>query len=113
MNEIAPVTVAVNKKETREFNVDEFPRFDTTPESLAKLRPAFKPDGTVTAGNASGVNDGAAAVVLMKESKAKELNRRPMVCLHSSAAAGVAPDVMGTGPIPAVRKLLKRTGFIP
>jgi acetyl-CoA C-acetyltransferase len=109
--EIVPVTIAVNRKETRTFDVDEFPRFDTTAEGLANLRPAFKPDGTVTAGNASGVNDGAAAVVLMKESKARELKCRPMAYLHSSAVAGVDPDVMGTGPIPAVRKLLKKTGL--
>ena len=110
-DEIVPVTVAVSKKETREFDVDEYPRYGTTAESLAKLRPAFTADGTVTAGNASGINDGAAAVVVMKESRAKELGCKPLAYLHSSAAAGVDPDVMGTGPIPAVRKLLKKTGL--
>ena len=108
-DEIIPVTVKVGRKETKEFCVDEHPRFNTTIENLSKLRPAFKPGGTVTAGNASGINDGAAAVVLMKESRAKELGCKPIVSVKASAVTGVDPAIMGTGPIPAVQKLLKKT----
>ena len=110
-DEIVPVTVKVNRKETIEFCVDEHPRFNVTIESLAKLRPAFKDGGTVTAGNASGINDGAAAVVVTKESRAKELGCKPIVSVKASAVAGVDPAIMGTGPIPAVQKLLKNTGM--
>ena len=110
-NEIVPVTVKINRKETKEFCVDEHPRFNATIESLTKLRPAFKPEGTVTAGNSSGINDGAAAVVVMKESHAKQLGCKPIVSVKASAVAGVDPAIMGTGPIPAVQKLLKKTGM--
>ncbi len=90
--------------------VDEHPRPDTSLEKLATLRPAFRNAGTVTAGNASGVNDGAAALVIASEEKARELGAEPLGAYVASAAAGVDPRVMGIGPVPAVRKLLERTG---
>ncbi len=108
-DEIVPVKVKVSKTEEKSFAVDEHPR-KTTPESLAKLRPAFKKDGTVTAGNASGVNDAGAAVVVMTGKKAAELGLKPIVRLVDAAAAGVPPEIMGIGPVPAVKKLLKKTG---
>jgi acetyl-CoA C-acetyltransferase len=89
---------------------DEHPRPDTTLEKLASLRPAFRKDGTVTAGNSSGINDGAAALVIASEEKANELGIEPLGAFVGSAAAGVDPRVMGIGPVPAVRKLLDRTG---
>jgi acetyl-CoA C-acetyltransferase len=89
---------------------DEHPRPDTTLEKLASLKPAFRKDGTVTAGNASGINDGAAALVVASEEKARELGIEPLGTFLGSAAAGVDPRVMGVGPIPAVRKVLERTG---
>ena len=89
---------------------DEHPRPDTTAEKLAALRPAFREGGTVTAGNASGINDGAAALVIASEEKARELGVEPLGAFVGSAVAGVDPRVMGIGPIPAVRKLLERTG---
>ncbi len=89
---------------------DEHPRTDTSLEKLAALRPAFRAGGTVTAGNASGVNDGAAAVVVASEEKARELGVEPLGAFRGSAVAGVDPRVMGIGPVPAVRKLLERTG---
>jgi 3-oxoadipyl-CoA thiolase len=88
---------------------DEHPRPDTSPEKLASLRPAFRENGTVTAGNASGLNDGAAAVVVASEEKARELGVEPLGRFRGSAVAGVDPRVMGIGPVPAVRKLLERT----
>ena len=93
------------------FDTDEYPRAGVTVESLAKLRPAFKKDGTVTAGNASGINDGAAAVVLMTEAKAQELGIEPLATFVASACAGVEPRIMGIGPVYAVRKLLTKTGL--
>jgi 3-oxoadipyl-CoA thiolase len=93
--------------------VDEHPRPETSAEALAKLRPAFRSDGTVTAGNASGINDGAAALVIASEDKARELGVEPLGAFVGSAVAGVDPRVMGIGPIPAVRKLLERTGIDP
>jgi 3-oxoadipyl-CoA thiolase len=90
---------------------DEHPRPDTTPDKLAGLKPAFRRDGTVTAGNSSGINDGAAALVIASEEKARELNAEPLGAFVGSAVAGVDPRVMGIGPIPAVRKLLARTGI--
>jgi len=90
--------------------VDEHPRPDTSPEKLAALEPAFREGGTVTAGNASGVNDGAAALVIASEEKARELGAEPLGTYLGSAAAGVDPRVMGVGPVPAVRKLLERAG---
>jgi acetyl-CoA acetyltransferase family protein len=89
---------------------DEHPRPDTAPEKLATLKPAFRSGGTVTAGNSSGINDGAAALVIASEEKAHELGVEPLGVFLGSAAAGVDPRVMGIGPIPAVRKLLERTG---
>jgi 3-oxoadipyl-CoA thiolase len=94
-----------------DFTRDEHPRPDTTLEKLATLRPAFRKDGTVTAGNSSGINDGAAAVVVASEEKARELGIEPLGTFLGSAAAGVDPRVMGIGPIPAVQKVLARTGI--
>ncbi|MDO4273827.1 MAG: thiolase family protein [Eubacteriales bacterium] len=110
-DEIIPVEVKVNKKETKIFEVDEHIRDNVTLESLAKLRPAFKKDGTVTAGNASGINDCGAAVVLMKSEEAKRRGLAPIVRIVEAAAAGVDPAYMGIGPVPAVKKLLKKTGL--
>jgi len=93
-----------------EVVVDEHPRPETTAEALAKLRPAFRPGGTVTAGNASGINDGAAALVIASEDRAQDLGVEPLGAFVGSAVAGVDPRVMGIGPIPAVRKLLERAG---
>ncbi|MFQ6817500.1 MAG: thiolase family protein [Blautia sp.] len=110
-DEIVPVEVRVNKKETKIFDTDEHIRDNTTLEKLAKLKPAFKAGGTVTAGNASGINDCGAAVVLMKEEEAKRRGRKPIVRIVDFAAAGVDPAYMGIGPVPAVRKLLEKTGL--
>ena len=96
-----------------EVGVDEHPRPETTVEALEGLKPAFRADGTVTAGNASGINDGAAALVIASEEKARELGVEPLGAFVGSAVAGVDPRVMGIGPIPAVRKLLERTGIEP
>lgn len=108
--EIVPVTVKV-KKEDVVIEKDEFPRAGVTAESLAGLRPAFKPDGTVTAANASGINDGAAAVVLMRASEAKKRGLPVLATIRSWATAGVDPAVMGTGPIPASKKALAKAGW--
>src|SRR5262249_32978561 len=90
---------------------DEHPRPDTSAEKLAALRPSFRRDGTVTAGNSSGINDGAAAVVIASEEKARELGIEPLGSFAASAVAGVDPRVMGIGPVPAVRKVLGRVGL--
>ena len=108
--EIIPVAVK-QKKETVLVDTDEGPREGTTAEGLARLRPAFKPDGIVTAGNSSGINDGAAAVVLMSEARAKELSVTPLAYYEAGALGGVDPLYMGVGPIEAVRKLMKKTGL--
>jgi acetyl-CoA C-acetyltransferase len=110
-DEIIPIEVKVNKKETKIFAEDEHIRENSTVEKLAKLRPAFKQGGTVTAGNASGINDAGAAVVLMKESEAKKRGIKPIVRVVTAAAAGVDPAYMGIGPIPACRKLFEKTGL--
>ncbi len=110
-NEITPVEIPQRKGDPVVFNKDEFPRAGTTAEKLAGLRPAFKRDGSVTAGNASGINDGAAAVLVMSESKAKELGLTPIVRIVSFSSAGVDPKIMGTGPIPATRKCLQKAGW--
>ena len=110
-DEIVPVEVKVNKKETKIFAEDEYIREGTTIEKLARLRPAFKKDGTVTAGNASGINDAGAAVVVMRESEAKKRGITPVVRIVDAAVAGVDPAYMGIGPIPAVRKLFAKTGL--
>lgn len=109
--EIVPVPIPQKKGDPIEFKVDEHPRFGTTMEDLAKLKPAFKPDGTVTAGNASGINDGAAAVVVMSRDKAKELGVTPLATIKSYAYAGVDPAVMGLGPIYSTRKALDKAGL--
>ncbi len=107
--EIAPVTIQTRKGEIV-FDSDERP-MDTDIEKMSKLRPAFKKDGTVTAGNASGINDAAAAVVLMSGDKAKSLSLEPIVKIKAFASGGVDPAYMGLGPVPAVRKVLKATGM--
>ncbi|NCP86678.1 MAG: acetyl-CoA C-acyltransferase [Anaerolineae bacterium CG_4_9_14_3_um_filter_57_17] len=110
--EILPVPVPQKKGEPLLVTLDERPRRDTTPESLARLKPAFKKEGgTVTAGNSSGLNDGAAAVLLMSESKARALGLTPLARIVSAAAAGVEPRTMGLGPVPATRKALQRAGL--
>jgi acetyl-CoA C-acetyltransferase len=109
-DEIVPIEVKVGR-ETRVIDTDEHPRADTTAEALAKLRPAFKEGGVVTAGNASGINDGAAAVVVTSRRKADELRLRPRLRLIARAEAGVEPSIMGSGPIPAVRKVMKKSGL--
>jgi len=110
-NEITPVEI-ISKKETIVYDVDEFPRLDTTLDKLSKLKPAFaKEGGTVTAGNSSGVNDGACAVLVVSAEKADELGLTKRARIVSSAVAGVEPDCMGLGPIPATRKALERAGL--
>jgi len=109
-DEIAPVMVKTRKGEVR-IDTDEHPRHGTTAETLAGLRPAFTKDGTVTAGNASGVNDGAAAVVLMRVEDAQRRGIAPLARIASWATAGVDPAIMGTGPIPASRKALEKAGW--
>jgi 3-oxoadipyl-CoA thiolase len=110
--EIVSVTIPQKKGEPKVVNTDERPRRDTTPESLAKLKPAFKKEGgTVTAGNSSGLNDGAAALLIMSAEKAKALGLKPLARILASASAGVPPRVMGYGPIPATKKALQRAGL--
>lgn len=113
--EITPIVTGVDKKtgKTIEVTADEHPRPDTTIEQLAKLRPAFAKNGTVTAGNASGLNDGACAVLLASEQAIKELGLKPRARYVTSAAAGVEPSYMGLGPIPASKKALTRAGLTP
>jgi acetyl-CoA C-acetyltransferase len=110
-DEIVPVSISQRKGEPVVVDTDEFPRHGTTAEGLGKLRAAFEPTGTVTAGNASGINDGAAAVIVTSERKAKELGLRPLGCIAGYASAGVDPAVMGTGPIPATQRCLERAGW--
>ncbi|MGI8829897.1 MAG: thiolase family protein, partial [Candidatus Limnocylindria bacterium] len=111
-DEVIPIEVP-DGRETRTFDSDEHPRPDATLESLAKLKPAFKRDasGSVTAGNSSGINDGAAALLVMSEARARELGLRPLARLVASAVAGVDPATMGLGPIPASRAALDRAGL--
>ena len=110
-DEIVPVVIPQKKGDPVVFANDEFPKKGSTAEALAKLRPAFKKDGSVTAGNASGINDGAAAVVMMSEDKARELGLEPMATIASYASAGVEPRIMGTGPIKATQKALAKAGM--
>jgi acetyl-CoA C-acetyltransferase len=109
-DEIVPVEVKGRKGKITVVDTDEGPR-ETSMELLAKLRPAFKPDGIVTAGNSSGINDGAAALVIMSEEKAQELGVTPMATVIDGALAGVDPSIMGTGPIAATRKVCEKTGY--
>ena len=109
-DEIVPVEVK-KKKETILFDTDEGPRPGTTAESIAKLRPAFKKDGIVTAANSSGINDGAAAIVVMSEEKAKELGVTPMATWVAGALGGVDPSIMGVGPVASTKKVLAKTGM--
>jgi len=109
-DEIVPVKIIV-KKEEKLFDTDEFPKFGSTAESLAKLRPAFDKAGTVTAGNASGINDGASAVMLMTASEAAKRGLTPLARIASWATAGVDPAIMGSGPIPASKKALEKAGW--
>lgn len=109
--EIAAVLVPQRKGDPLVVDTDEYPRFGASKENLGKLRPAFKKDGSVTAGNASGINDGAAAVILMSREKADELGLTVLVTIRSSSSAGVDPSIMGCGPIPATRKALQKAGL--
>lgn len=106
--EIAPIEVPQRKGDPVTFDTDEHPRFGTTAESLSKLKPAFKEGGSVTAGNASGINDGAALVLLMSRQKAEALGLKPLATILSYANGGVDPSIMGTGPIPATQKALDK-----
>ncbi len=110
-DEIIPVEVPQRKGDPVVFDTDEFPRHGTTAEGLARLRPAFRKDGVVTAGNASGINDGAAAVILMSESRARELGLEPLATIKAYASGGVAPEIMGIGPVPATRRCLEKAGW--
>ena len=109
--EIVPVEIPQRKGDPVIFDKDEFPRAGVTAESLAKMRPAFDKEGTVTAANASGLNDGAAAVLVMSESKAKELGLEPLATIAAYSSAGVDPAIMGTGPIPASKLCLEKAGW--
>ena len=109
-DEITPVTIQSRKGDVV-VDTDEYPRFGATVDGMAKLRPAFSKDGTVTAGNASGINDGAAAVVLMSADEAKRRGLTPLARIVSWAQVGVDPAIMGTGPIPASRKALEKAGW--
>ncbi len=112
-DEIVPVVIPQKRGEPIVFDTDEHPRFGTTFEALTKLKPAFKKDGTVTAGNASGINDGAAAIIVMSEKKARELGIEPMAHIRAYASSGVDPAIMGIGPVRASRKALSRAGWSP
>lgn len=110
-DEIVPVVIPQRKGDPIVFAQDEFPRAGTTAEKLGGLRPAFKKDGSVTAGNASGINDGAAAVVVMSKQKAEELGLEPLATIRANASAGVDPSIMGIGPVPATKKALEKAGL--
>ncbi|HEY7841140.1 MAG TPA: acetyl-CoA C-acetyltransferase [Gammaproteobacteria bacterium] len=110
-DEIVPVEIPQRKGDPIVFARDEFPRAGVTADGLSKLRPAFAKDGTVTPGNASGLNDGAAAVVVASEKRARELGIEPLASVKAYASAGVDPAIMGTGPIPATRRCLERAGW--
>jgi acetyl-CoA C-acetyltransferase len=109
--EIIPVSVPQGRGGSSLFDTDEHPRFGTTLEALSQLKPAFKKNGTITAGNASGLNDGAAAAVVMSRRKVRELGIHPLASIRSYASVGVKPEIMGIGPIPATRKVLERSGL--
>ncbi|MBA2594913.1 MAG: acetyl-CoA C-acetyltransferase [Pseudomonadota bacterium] len=110
-DEIIPIEIPQKKGDPIVVDTDEFPRHGTTAESLAKLRPAFDKEGTVTAGNASGINDGAAAVIVTSAARAKALGLTPLCRIAAYASAGVDPAIMGTGPIPATRRCLEKAGW--
>ncbi|MGH8586804.1 MAG: acetyl-CoA C-acetyltransferase, partial [Gammaproteobacteria bacterium] len=110
-DEIISIEIPQKKGDPIVFDTDEFPRHGTTAESLAKLRPAFDKEGTVTAGNASGINDGAAAVIVTSAARAKALGLTPLCRIAAYASAGVDPAIMGTGPIPATRRCLEKAGW--
>ncbi|WP_373471287.1 acetyl-CoA C-acetyltransferase [Carnobacterium alterfunditum] len=109
--EIVPIEVPQRRGDPKIVDTDEHPRFGTTIESMAKLKPAFKKDGSVTAGNASGLNDGAAVLIVMSREKADELGLKPLATIKSYASAGVDPKIMGCGPIPATQKALQKAGM--
>ncbi len=110
-DEIVPIEIPQRKGDPVVFDTDEYPKKGTTAEKLGGLRPAFKKDGSVTAGNASGINDGAAALVVMSRAKADELGLKPLVVIKGNASAGVDPSIMGIGPVEAVKKALKKSGM--
>ncbi len=110
-DEIVPIEIPQPKGEPLHFDTDEFPRFGSTKEILAKLKPAFKKDGTVTAGNASGINDGAAAVLMMSEEKASDMRRDPLATVVSYGFCAIPPEIMGMGPVCATRKALERANL--
>ncbi len=110
-DEIIPVEIPQRKGDPIIFDTDEFPKFGTTMEKVAKLKPAFKKDGVVTAANASGINDAGAAVVVMSKEKADELGIKPLCTIKSYASAGVDPSIMGVGPVPASKKALEKAGL--
>lgn len=110
-DEIVPIEIPQRKGDPVVFDTDEYPKKGTTAEKLGGLRPAFKKDGSVTAGNASGINDGAAALVVMSRAKAEELGLKPLVVIRANASAGVDPSVMGIGPVDAVKKALTKAGM--
>ncbi len=109
--EIVPIEIPQRKGDPIVFDTDEFPKFGTTAEGLVKLKPAFKKDGMVTAANASGINDSGAAVVVMSKEKAEELGIKPLATIKAYASAGVDPQIMGYGPVPATRKALEKAGW--
>jgi len=109
--EIVPIEVPQRRGDPKIVDTDEHPRFGTTIESMAKLKPAFKKEGSVTAGNASGLNDGAAVLIVMSREKADELGLKPLAAIKSYASAGVDPKIMGCGPIPATQKALQKAGM--
>lgn len=110
-DEIIPIEIPQRKGDPIVFDTDEYVKAGTTAEKLGKLRPAFKKDGSVTAGNASGINDGAAAVVVMSKEKADELGLKPLATIVANASAGVDPSIMGIGPVQAVKKVLNKSGM--
>ncbi|WNF25080.1 thiolase family protein [Mesobacillus jeotgali] len=109
--QIVPISIPVRKGTPVIFNKDEHPRPQTTLEALAQLKPAFLPNGTVTAGSSSGLNDAAAALIVMSRGKAQHLGVKPMAVVREQAVAGVDPNIMGIGPVPAVRKVLEKSGL--